>query len=140
MSPDPLERRKVLMSDPTKLTRPRRRHATATTHAGRQAAVRADNFTYYKFWLAQGLSTRAATAATLAGCRSLRDLSRLGWQFFRHQENCGPRTLAELSDLVGGWPDAPPKRDAWLRRFSDDSLIEELQRRGIAVGCDGSTP
>lgn len=124
------------MSYPTKPHQLPSRRSTAAAYPGRKSAAKAGDFTYHKFWLGQGLSTRAATAAAIAGCRSLRDLRSLGWRFFHRQENCGPRTLQELSDLVGGWPDAPPKRDAWLRRVPDDTLFEELQRRGIAIGCD----
>jgi hypothetical protein len=124
------------MSYPTKPHQLQSRRSTTKAYFGSDSAGGAGDLTYHKFWLSQGLSTRAATAATIAGCRSLHDISSLGWQFFRHQENCGTRTLDELSNLVGGWPDAPPRRDAWLRRIPDDILIEELQRRGIAVGCD----
>jgi hypothetical protein len=140
------------------------------------------DFAYFGFWLGHGLSVRAATAASAAGCRSLDELRVLGWHAFRNRRNCGARTLQELSDLVGGWWDAPRKngtrfetvidgsrqeqrriRDAncrvefastvavafdsdptseqydgtpvarWIHRASDQTLIEELRRRGISV-------
>jgi hypothetical protein len=40
---------------------------------------------------------------------------------------------SELSDLVGGWSDAPRKYTAWVRRAPDDALIEEPRRRGIPI-------
>jgi hypothetical protein len=85
-----------------------------------------------------GLSVRAATAATAAGCRSLDELRGLGWHFFEHQKNCGTTTLEELSQLVGGWPDASRRHDALIRCVSDDALISELRRRRILVGHDES--
>jgi hypothetical protein len=88
----------------------------------------------FKFWRGSGLSVRAATVVAAAGCQSLGDIRDLGWSFFLRQENCGNRTLQELSDLVGGWPNLPRKRGAWLRHTSDGALIDELRRRGIAVG------
>jgi hypothetical protein len=88
----------------------------------------------FRFWREQGLSARAATAVAAAGCQSLDEIRGLGWCFFLRQENCGNRTLQELSDLVGGWPNLPRKRGAYLRHTSDDALIDELRRRGIAVG------
>lgn len=146
-------------------------------------------FTYFRFWLAHGLSVRAATVAAAADCRSVDDLRELGWQTFQAKKNCGTRTLEELSELVGGWPDAPPRNLArielsgavnqkhhecqrvpeaglatrtsnvafacnsdepferydgelvaeWIRRVSDQTLIEEVRRRGIAVECDDPT-
>jgi len=91
------------------------------------------------FWLDLNLSIRAATAAAAVGCQSVDELRGLGWRFFQCQENCGTRTLQELSELVGGWPDAPRRRDTWIRRASDDLLIEELHRRGIAAGSDAAS-
>lgn len=93
-----------------------------------------DNFAHFGFWRDQGLSVRAATAVAAAGCQSPEEVRDLGWRFFLRQGNCGPRTVEELSDLVGGWPDARRKYVAWLRRVPVDLLIEELRRRGIAVG------
>jgi hypothetical protein len=90
---------------------------------------------YFGYWRGYGLSVRAATAAAAAaGCRSLEELRGLGWHFFEHRKNCGTRTLEELSQLVGGWPDAPRRHDALIRCASDDALISELRRRGIPVG------
>jgi hypothetical protein len=147
-------------------------------------------FAYFGFWLGHGLSVRAATAAAATGCRSLDELRLLGWQTFRNRKNCGTRTLQELSDLVGGWPDAPSNNQArfdpggaingtqherrqlsdahrrarqastgaaeshsclvseqfggkpvarWLHRASDQTLIEELRRRGIAIESGKAT-
>ena len=93
---------------------------------------------YFGYWRGYGLSVRAATAAAAAGCRSLDELRGLGWHFFEHRKNCGTRTLEELSQLVGGWPDAPRRHDALIRCASDDALISELRRRGIPVGHDES--
>lgn len=86
-------------------------------------------FTNLPFWRAQGLSTRAATAVAAAGCRSLRDLSRLGWQPFETQENCGKQTLAELSQFIDGLPNVTNKYDAWLREIPDADLAAEIRRR-----------
>lgn len=137
-----------------------RRH-TFTRRSSSPSRKRGD-FAYLGFWLGHGLSVRAATAAAAAGCRSLNELRDLGWRAFQHQNNCGSKTLKELSELVGGWPDAPCKDSrtkrlqemsmiavrpsdvlrnyhAWVRRASDDALIEELHLRGIAVESDKQT-
>jgi hypothetical protein len=106
--------------------------------AKQPAAARRDGLAYLKFWLDFGLSVRAATAAATAGCQSLDELRGVGWRYLQHQENCGTRTLQELSELVGGWPDAPLKRGEWIRRVSDDTLIEEVQRRGLAIESDAA--
>ena len=73
------------------------------------------DFEYFDFWCSFGLSTRAATAATAAGCRSLDELRDMGWHGMQFEQNCGLRTLEELSNLVGGWPDAPPQRGRQCR-------------------------
>ena len=104
----------------------RRRSSSRTRKRG--------EFAYFGFWLNQGLSVRAATAAAAAGCRSLDELRDLGWRFFKYQNNCGTKTLEELSALVGGWPDMRRRGDTWIRRASDTMLIRELRRRGISVG------
>jgi hypothetical protein len=92
------------------------------------------DFADFRLWRDQGLSARAAAVAAAAGCRSLDEIRDLGRSFFLRQENCGNRTLQELSDLVGGWQNLPHERHAWVRRAPDGVLIDELRRRGIAVG------
>jgi hypothetical protein len=79
---------------------------------------------------------RAATTVAAIGCKSLDEIRDLGWHYFHNRHNCGIQTLQELSDLVGGWPDAPRKYTAWVQRAPDDVLIEELRRRGIMVESD----
>lgn len=100
------------------------------------AAVPDEAFAHLKFWRDQGLSARAATAVAAAGCQSLDDIRNLGWHSFEGRDNCGRGTLQQLSNLVGGWPDEPRKYSKWVRRASDDVLIQEMRRRGIAVGSD----
>ena len=92
------------------------------------------DFADFRLWRDQGLSARAAAVVAAAGCRSLDEIRDLGRSFFRRQENCGNRTLQELSDLVGGWQNLPHKCDAWVRHAPDSLLIDALCRRGIAVG------
>jgi hypothetical protein len=115
----------------------RQSSAVEVGRASRNPAGRRSDFAHLSFWKAQGLSVRAATAVAAADCQSVDEIRDLGWLFFRRQENCGNRTLEELSDLVGGWPDAPRKRGPWIRRASDDLLIKELRRRGIPAGRGG---
>ena len=94
------------------------------------------DFARVRFWREHDLSVRAATALAAAGCQSLDEVRELGWTFFHCQENCGHRTLQELSDLVGGWTDAPRNYRAWVRRAPDEVLLAEMRRRGFAVGSD----
>jgi PAS fold len=61
-----------------------------------------------RFWASQGLSTRACTALTFAGCYSIGDVRARGLGYFARQENCGPVTLREIDRLVDGWADAHP--------------------------------
>jgi hypothetical protein len=88
----------------------------------------------FKFWRQRGLSVRAAAAVAAVGCKSVDEIRDRGWHFFERRGNCGMRTLQELSDLVGAWPDAPRRYVAWVRRTPDEVLLEEIRRRGIAVG------
>jgi hypothetical protein len=89
----------------------------------------------YQFWRDQGLGARAAAAVAASGCQSVDEIRDLGCNFFRRRDNCGPQALQQISELVG-WPDAPPQSGAWVRRVSDDVLIEELRGRGITVEYD----
>ena len=88
---------------------------------------------HFKYWRQQGLSVRAAAAVAAVGCKSVDEIRDRGWHFFERRGNCGSRTLQELSDLVGTWPDAPRRYVAWVRRAPDEVLLEEIRRRGLAV-------
>jgi hypothetical protein len=103
------------------------RNQNATS--GRQIA-----FTNLQFWRAQGLSTRAATVVAAAGCWSWRDLRKLGWRYFEGQENCGKRTLTELSTFIDGLPAVPNRHGAWIRQVSNDFLMAEVRRRRVGSG------
>ena len=107
--------------------------AVAADQMRRKPTQRRRDFPQYRFWRHHGLSVRAATAVAAIGCKSLDEIRDLGWHYFHDRQNCGIRTLQELSDLVGGWPDAPRRYTAWVQRAPDDVLIEELRRRGITV-------
>jgi hypothetical protein len=113
-----------------------RKNFGASQYRQLSAVVADETFADLRFWRDQGLSARAAAAVAAAGCQSVDEIRDLGWRFFEGQDNCGRRTLQELSNLVGGWPDAPGTYGAWVRRVPDDVLIEEMRRRGIAVGSD----
>jgi hypothetical protein len=58
-----------------------------------------------RVWLAAGCSPRAAAALANAGVDTVEQIVRLGRDFFRRQPNCGPRTLAEIGKMIGGWPE-----------------------------------
>jgi hypothetical protein len=107
----------------------------AANQVSRKSARKRADPAQFKYWRLQGLSVRAASALAAVGCKSRDEIRDLGWHFFRRRENCGNGTLQELSDLVGGWPDAPRRYVAWVRRAPDEVLLEEIRRRGIAVGC-----
>ncbi len=57
----------------------------------------------FEAWQRKGLSARAASAAALAGCDSIDQITQLGRSHFENQPNCGKRTLSELATLAG-WP------------------------------------
>jgi hypothetical protein len=111
---------------------------TADQTSRKPARTRRDS-AEYRFWRRHGLSVRAAATVAAVGCKSLDEIRGLGWCFFQRRHNCGTRTLQELSDLVGGWPDAPRTYSKWIRRAPDDLLIEELHRRGIPAGREDAS-
>lgn len=106
--------------------------------ATRNPAPTRGDLAHFRFWKEQGISVRAATVLAAVGCKTRDEVRDLGWHFFQQQGNCGGRTLQELSDLAGGWPDVPCKYRAWIRHTPDDVLLEEMRRRGIAVGSDAA--
>jgi hypothetical protein len=87
----------------------------------------------FKYWRHQGLGVRAAAAVAAVGCKSVDEIRDRGWHFFERRGNCGTRTLQELSDLVGAWPDPPRRYVAWVRRAPDEVLLEEMRLRGFTV-------
>jgi hypothetical protein len=103
------------------------------------AIVADEPFALLRFWRDQGLSARPAAAVAAAGCQSLDEIRDLGWHFFKGRGNCGRGSLQELSNLVGGWPDAPRKYSGWVRRAPDEVLLAEMRRRGIAAGSDDAS-
>jgi hypothetical protein len=54
-------------------------------------------------WKANGLGPRAASAAALAGCDSIEEITRLGRTYFEKRPNLGPKSLAELA-AIANWP------------------------------------
>ncbi len=54
-------------------------------------------------WQNAGLSARAASVVSLAGCDSVEQIAALGRPYFAAQPNCAAKTLAELAQLAG-WP------------------------------------
>ena len=117
-------------------SRYRQSPSAVADQASEDCADTRGDFARVRFWREHDLSVRAATALAAAGCQSLDEVRELGWTFFHCQENCGHRTLQELSDLVGGWTDAPRYYRAWVRRAPDEVLLAEMRRRGFAVGSD----
>lgn len=82
----------VVWTDVSEVLQPRTR-----LHSERQVL--------YRLWASKGLSVRARTALSLAGCRSNADIIRYGRNYFAQAENCGPVTLREIENLIGGWPE-----------------------------------
>jgi hypothetical protein len=74
------------------------RPAPVSTHPSEREAL-------FHFWADQGLSVRASSALSLAGCRSVADIRQLGRNYFTTEPNCGPVTLREIASLVHGWND-----------------------------------
>jgi hypothetical protein len=126
--------RKNFRMDPSNQSRDHQSSAEAAEQTSRKPARTRRDSAQYRFWRLHGLSVRAATAVTAVDCKSLDEIRGLGWCFFHGRKNCGTGTLQELSDLIGGWPDAPRTYSKWIRRAPDDLLIEELHRRGIPAG------
>ena len=58
-----------------------------------------------RFWASHGLSVRAYTALSIAGCRSVSDVRELGRRHFVNLRNCGCATLREIENLIGSWND-----------------------------------
>ena len=102
----------------------------AANKVSRKPARKRGEPSLFKYWRHQGLGVRAAAAV---GCTSVDDIRDRGWHFFERRRNCGTRTLQELSDLVGVWPDPPRRYVAWVRRAPDEVLLEEMRLRGFAV-------
>jgi hypothetical protein len=59
-------------------------------------------------WKNRGLSSRAASAASVAGCDTAAEIALLGREHFEKMPNCSSKTLQELA-VVGNWP---PKRQS----------------------------
>jgi hypothetical protein len=64
----------------------------------------------FRSWAAKGLSVRACTALSLAGCRSTADIRKRGYVYFARLDNCGKTTLHEIETLIGCWPVAHQRR------------------------------
>src|SRR5580698_923728 len=99
----------------------------ATDKVSRKPARKRGDPALFKYWRHQGLGVRAAAAVAAVGCKSVDEIRERGWHFFERRGNCGNRTLQELSDLVGTWPDAPRRYEAWVRRAPDEVLLEEMR-------------
>lgn len=83
---------------------------TNNQQTAQQSAVRAlsgdarRNFqARFKVWISRGMSVRAAAVLALNGVDTIKQVSDLGRDHFKGQENCGGKTLAELGTLAG-WP------------------------------------
>jgi hypothetical protein len=105
----------------------------AADQVRRKSARKRGDPSLFKYWRHQGLSVRAAAAVAAVGCKSVEEIRDRGWHFFERRRNCGNRTLQELSDLVGAWPDPPRRYVAWVRRAPDEVLLEEMRVCGFAV-------
>lgn len=65
------------------------------------------------FWRNAGCSPRAAAALGNAKISRLDQIASFGRDYFHGLPNCGPRTVAEIGALIGGWPaDHKPALDA----------------------------
>lgn len=83
-------------------------------------------------WRAAGCSPRAAAALASAGIDQVKQIGRLGPNFFRMQRNCGPRTIAEIGELIGGWPD--------VERLPQAATADDALRRAGYLLSSGDAP
>ncbi len=70
------------------------------------------------FWRAKGLPSRACYVVHFEGCRTVADVHRLGRAYFEQVQNCGPITLRQIGEAIGGWgkakeTDQAPARPRW---------------------------
>ena len=70
------------------------------------------------FWQSKGLPSRACDVVHFEGCRTIANVRRLGRAYFEHVGNCGPKTLQQIGDAIGGWGKAQrtgqkPRRPRW---------------------------
>jgi hypothetical protein len=70
------------------------------------------------FWAAKGLMGRARYVVHFEGCRTVADVRRLGRAYFEQAQNCGPKTLQQIGEAIGGWgksktTDQEPRRPRW---------------------------
>jgi hypothetical protein len=79
-------------------------------------------------WRAAGCAPRAAAALANAGIDHVEQIGRLGPDFFRTQRNCGPRTIAEIGELIGGWPD--------VERSPQAAIAGALRRAGYVLSSE----
>ena len=82
-------------------------------------------------WRAAGCSPRAAAALANAGIDQVKQIGRLGPDLFRMQRNCGPRTIAEIGELIGGWPG--------VQRPPQAAVADAVRRAGYALSS-GDAP
>jgi hypothetical protein len=123
----------ALMTEDTKSRRP----DTATSRARER---RSDIFRKRsRVWLAAGCSPRAAAALANAQVDKTEQIGHLGRDFFRRQPNCGPRTLAEIGTLIGGWPEQLDKSareaiaEALMRSVADFRQALEMAEEAISA-------
>lgn len=72
----------------------------------------------FAVWQRHGLSARAASAVSLAGCDTVEEIALLGRAYFERLPNCAEKTLTELAKLAS-WP---PKR-----RTAVDAIAQALE-------------
>jgi hypothetical protein len=82
-----------------------------------------------RFWASHGLSMRAYTALSIAGCRSVSDVRELGRRHFVNVRNCGRATLREIENLIGDWNDVPIGRTTIEgSSYDPNDLLSEAKR------------
>jgi hypothetical protein len=82
-----------------------------------------------RFWASHGLSVRAYTALSIAGCRSVSDVRALGRCHFVNVRNCGRATLREIENLIGSWNDVSVGRTSIEgSSYDPNDLLSEAKR------------
>lgn len=94
-----------------------------------QDRKRSQQRTLIRFWASHGLSVRAYTAMSIAGCRSFSDVRKLGRCHFVNVKNCGHSTLREIEGLIGSWNDGSIGRTGIEgSSYDPNDLLSEAKR------------
>jgi hypothetical protein len=84
-------------------------------------------------WQRRGLSARAASVMSLAGCDFVEEITRLGRAYFERRPNCADKTLSELAELAGWAPKRHTAVDAIAAALALAIADPEEAREAAAV-------